>query len=92
MQIFSTLIREKPAVVHFQHEFFLYGGISSALLFPLLILLTRLAGIKVIVTMHGVVPRLATNDNFAEAFFVTYNRLILKAGLATIKMTKKLAN
>ena len=84
LQVFSTILKLKPKTAHFQHEFFLYGGMFSALLFPLLILLTRLAGIKVIVTIHGVVSRSETNNQFAEAFFVTSNRLILKIGLATV--------
>jgi glycosyltransferase involved in cell wall biosynthesis len=90
MQVFSTLIREKPAVVHFQHEFFLYGGALTALMFPFLLLLTRLAGMRVVVTMHGVIPKRETNSKFAEAFFVTANPVILKLalGLTTMLISK----
>lgn len=83
-QVLSAIIREKPSVVHFQHEFFLYGGLFSALLFPLLLLLTRILGKKVIVTVHGVVPSACTTTNFAKSFFVTTNFLILKLGLSAL--------
>ncbi|MGA7861988.1 MAG: glycosyltransferase family 4 protein [Thermoplasmata archaeon] len=44
-------------VVHVQHEFWLFGGPATALLFPLLLLLLRLRGTPVITTIHGVIPK-----------------------------------
>lgn len=55
-QIFKTLYKCKPDIIHIQHEYFLYGGALSALLFPVLIFLAKLSGCQVIVTLHGVIP------------------------------------
>jgi glycosyltransferase involved in cell wall biosynthesis len=92
-QVLTALMREKPAVVHFQHEFFLYGGMFSALIFPLLLLVCRLSRMKVLVTVHGVVPKNLATSQFAEAFFVTSNFLFLRLGLSFITIVIcKLAN
>jgi len=92
-QIFFTLMKERLRVVHIQHEFFLYGGIISSTIFPLFLLLLRSMRIKVIVTMHGVVPRSYADTKFAEAFFVPKYPIILSFGLATITvLICKIAN
>lgn len=83
-EVFSALLHEKPMVAHFQHEFFLYGGLFSAAIFPLLIFFTRLFGMRVVVTIHGVVPLAQANNQFAEAFFVKSNQTFLKMGLLTL--------
>ncbi len=55
---FLPLIREirkaKPDLVHLQHELFLYGNISSALMFPVFLAMLRILGQKLVVTIHGV--------------------------------------
>ena len=55
---FLPLIREirkkNPDVVHLQHELFLYGGILSALMFPVLLAALRVSRHKIVVTLHGV--------------------------------------
>jgi glycosyltransferase involved in cell wall biosynthesis len=84
-QTIAAIIKEKPSVVHFQHEFFLYGGLLSALLFPVLLSVTRILNIKVIVTIHGVVPRNQMTTKFANAFFVTPNFFILN-GIAILTL------
>jgi len=56
-QIARAVRRSEPFhVVHVQHEFLLYGGPTSALVFPLLLLLLRKSKASVIVTLHGVLP------------------------------------
>jgi len=80
-QIFSSVTKSNPLVVHFQHEFFLYGGIFSSSVFPALLFLLRLLGIQVVVTIHGVVPRKLANADFAEAFFIPKNPVVLKFAL-----------
>jgi len=50
-------------VVHVQHEFYLYGGATSALLFPGMLGLLRLLGRPVVTTLHGVLSRRAVNDS-----------------------------
>jgi glycosyltransferase involved in cell wall biosynthesis len=49
---------ESGTIVHVQHHFNLYGGAASVALFPLLILLLRLRGYRVVVQLHSVIdPR-----------------------------------
>ncbi len=50
-------------VVHLQHEFYLYGGATSALLFPGMLGLLRLMDRPVVTTLHGVLSRKAVNDS-----------------------------
>lgn len=85
-QVISTVAKQRPKLVHIQHEFFLYGGIISSLLFPLLLFILRLMGVKVIVTLHGVVPRKFAQKEFAEAFFVPANFVALRLGLTVLTM------
>jgi glycosyltransferase involved in cell wall biosynthesis len=53
--IWRALRERRPNLLHVQHEIFLYGGMRSALGLPLLLALARLRGIRVILTLHGVV-------------------------------------
>lgn len=56
-QVAKLVRREGPAIVHIQHEFFLYGQqILSALLFPLLLIFLKLMRRSFIVTAHHVIP------------------------------------
>lgn len=56
-QILSKLVESKIDVVHLQHGWFLYGKAFTVMLFPILILLLRLAQKKVVVTMHTIIAR-----------------------------------
>ena len=56
-QFFEAIIRQKPDIVHVQHEYFLYGKGYDAILFPIILFLSRLARIPLVVTMHHVIPR-----------------------------------
>jgi glycosyltransferase involved in cell wall biosynthesis len=58
--IFRSLIRQKPDIVHVQHEYFLYGKGFNALIFPAILFLSKLARIPLVVTMHHVIPRKET--------------------------------
>ena len=55
--IFRALLRQKPDIVHVQHEYFLYGKGYDAILFPTILFLSRLARIPIVVTMHHVIAR-----------------------------------
>lgn len=55
LSIIRQVLKCKPDLVHIQHDFFLYGGKITALLFPLMLLVLRLIGVPLVVTMHGVV-------------------------------------
>ncbi len=54
-QLFKALCKHKPRVVHVQHEFFIFGGIFSSVVFPFFIFLNKFLRSKLIVTIHGIV-------------------------------------
>ena len=53
-QIFLMVIKEQISIVHLQHEFNMYGKLNGILVFPVLLLLLRMRGAKVIVTVHAI--------------------------------------
>lgn len=69
-QILFGLTRDKPDLIHFQHEFNMYGSMFTALLFPVLVLLTRLINLKTVVTVHAA-PSMSVIDN---EFVTTFNQ------------------
>jgi len=75
-QVFRTLTRIRPEVVHIQHEFSLYGGPLSVVGFPLLLILLRLIGLRPIVTMHGVLTEKQLDSDFHKNFFTSSSRLL----------------
>nr|MDO8062121.1 glycosyltransferase [Candidatus Freyrarchaeum guaymaensis] len=80
-QVFRVLCTCKPDIVHVQHEFFLYGGLLSALLFPLLLLLARVIGGRVVVTLHGVIPMVEFGEKFLSVNLVRGPLWLLKVGI-----------
>jgi glycosyltransferase involved in cell wall biosynthesis len=70
LQIFRQVLRDRPNLVHIQHEFNMFGGASTALVFPFLLFLLRLKKVPTIVTVHAVVPPLMIDGEFATTFGV----------------------
>lgn len=86
-QIFKALAANSDLdVVHVQHEFFLYGGVFSAFLFPVLLVLIRLLGKPTVVTIHGVIPLSELNERFKEENALNGPLPLLRFGL--VFMTK----
>lgn len=83
-QIFRKLLRSEVDVVHVQHELYLFGGLASTFLFPFLLVLVRLLGKPVIVTMHGVIPLSRVDRSFLEENRISGNPLVMKFGLALL--------
>jgi glycosyltransferase involved in cell wall biosynthesis len=52
--IWFSSLRSKIDIFHIQHEYFLYGGMLSAMILPLLLLLLRLKA-PVVITLHGII-------------------------------------
>lgn len=81
-QIMSHVLRIRPSVVHIQHEFFLFGGVIEAAVFPLLMLIIRLSGFPVIVTLHGVPAFEKADEDLETGFFmgrmISHSRILLK--------------
>lgn len=67
-EIVRELRIDKPNIVHIQHEINMFGGIITAIFFPVLLGLLRISGYKVIVTIHGVVAKKQVNDGFINLF------------------------
>jgi glycosyltransferase involved in cell wall biosynthesis len=67
-QIALRSVLDRPAIVHVQHEINMYGGPFTAVFFPLLLLLLRITGRKVIVTIHSVVPKNQIDSEFMRTF------------------------
>ena len=85
-QIFRQLCRIRPVIVHLQHEYFLYGGLLPSILFPFLVLLSRLIAKNVVVTLHhGIFPLNNLNDkDFRKENGLKGLPFLLKLGLLTI--------
>lgn len=64
-QIYRYIKKIQPDAVHVQHEIPLYGGIHTALMLPLLVLLLRQFG--VVVTLHHVVSLRKIDGKFVRA-------------------------
>jgi len=67
-QIISEILKDKPDIVHFQHEINMFGGLVTAILFPFLLLFSRLTGVKVVTTIHATVDPDQINDDFVKTF------------------------
>lgn len=67
-QIFRQIIKDKVDIVHLQHEINMYGGPTTAVLFPLLMLLLRFTKAKSVVTIHAVMPKRQITRDFMKAF------------------------
>lgn len=77
LQIVRQILKDKPKIVHLQHEASMYGGISTVWLFPILGLLLRLLGKKVVITFHAVVYAEQIDEDFLRIFsFPTWNPVV----------------
>jgi len=66
-QVFRQLCRDKPHVVHIQHEFGMFGKPATMALVPLLYLFLRLLGVKTISTIHTTIfPDSLSDGSTAE--------------------------
>lgn len=52
-QIVKKVWQEKPEIIHIQHELNIFGGTLTVLFSPILFIVLRMLGIKVVTTMHG---------------------------------------
>lgn len=67
-EIMNELGKDRPDVVHLQHELNMYGGIMTASMFPALLLLIKIAGYKTVTTVHAAVFKKQVNGNFIKLF------------------------
>ena len=82
-QIARQVLRDRPDVVHLQHEINMYGGPFTAIFFPFLLLLLRFAGTQSIVTIHSIVSSNQIDADFMRTFlWPPYHFLVLAVRLA----------
>lgn len=67
-EILRELKKDKPDIVHLQHEINMYGSPLTAVLFPFLILILRILGYHTVVTIHSVVPQKEVDKDFIPLF------------------------
>jgi glycosyltransferase involved in cell wall biosynthesis len=67
-EILHELRKDRPDVVHLQHEMNMYGGIVTASVFPLLGFLLKCSGYRVVTTVHASVFRRQINVAFMRLF------------------------
>ena len=58
----------KPDIIHLQHEFMMYGGPLSSMTFVVFLLILKILGYPVVVTIHAVLDLQHLNDDFIDAF------------------------
>ena len=59
LQIWKTALKSHPDIIHIQFEFFgihSFGPVYSSLFLPLLLLLLKLIRLKIVITLHQVLP------------------------------------
>ena len=67
-QILAQALKDKIDVIHFQHEINMFGGPRTAILFPFVVLFSRLFGFNPVVTIHAAVPVREFNVDFLKVF------------------------
>ena len=68
-QILMQALKDRPGVLHIQHEINMFGGPATAIVFPVLLVLLKLFRVKIVVTIHAVVVRKDVSKEFLETFF-----------------------
>lgn len=72
LKFVSEIIREvdkdKPDIIHIQHEINMFGSLATALVFPWLIFLLRMKRYKIVVTVHAAVYKKQIDKNFIKLF------------------------
>jgi glycosyltransferase involved in cell wall biosynthesis len=83
-QIWGWLGKERADLVHLQHEINLFGGARAVLWLPLLLILCKWRRLKVVTTLHTVVPLAEVKGRFSGYFSFPGWRIIswlMKMGL-----------
>ena len=76
-QILKQVLKDKPQIVHVQHEINMFGYWPTAISFPLLPFLLKIIRVKVIVTIHAVVTQEQINVKFLETFWRSQKKYLV---------------
>jgi len=68
VDILRELKKDNPDIIHIQHEINMYGGLTSAILFPFLLAILRLKKYQVVTTVHAVVKGNSIDNEFVRMF------------------------
>jgi glycosyltransferase involved in cell wall biosynthesis len=80
--LFETLRkRNEYDLLHFQYEFFLYGGFLFSLFYPFMLFIYTLCRIPVITTIHQVPPIKNIGREFLKKNDITGNQLLFRIAL-----------
>ena len=87
-KIFKAILKEKPDIIHIQHEFLAYGVRKYSAIFPILLFLINLLFKPIVITMHSVVPLEELNEEFFSKHGVGKKFTLLKkfAMIFTVKL------
>ena len=95
-QIIRQVVNDKPDIVHIQHEVNMFGGPSTAILFPIVMVFLKMIRVKTIVTIHAVIAREQIDTELVKTFSWPQSRLFVilaKCALSFIfGMTSRLAS
>ena len=95
-QIVRQAVRDKPDIIHIQHEVNMFGGPSTAIIFPMLMFFLKLMRVKTIVTIHAVIARDQIDTELVKTFSWPQSKLfvvLIKRVLSFIfKITSRLAS
>lgn len=78
-QAYARIIKLRNDLVHIQHELFAYGGLSGGLMLPLMLGALRRRGLKLLTTIHGVIPLSEVSDDFVRANRIPANAAAARA-------------
>jgi glycosyltransferase involved in cell wall biosynthesis len=67
-QIIREIRKDRPDIVHVQHELNMYGGMTTAALFPVLLLMLRAMRCRVVTTVHAAVYKKQIDPEFMSLF------------------------
>ena len=103
--IVRDVAREAPHIIHVQHEYLAYGARKYSILFPALLLILRLLGRPIVLTMHSVVRRDRLSDDFffihqtgrrfsaiKRSIMTIFTRLIVRISNAVIVHSEAMKN
>ena len=76
-QIFKQVLSDKLDIVHIQHEVNTFGPFYTNLLFPILLTMLKLKGIRVVVTLHSVIEIRETRSVLSPIQSGLIRRLVL---------------
>lgn len=93
-QVWKTAKKSRLKVIHIQYEYFLYADRISAFFIPLSLFLLKLVGgfrsVKVVLTIHEVVPLSSVGPSLSDLFFIRGVPPVIMKG-SMVLMTRILA-